>query len=432
MLLINPGHVRFAVFLSCGAFIEMCKRRGRRPMVRPAPLPPPREDAQRHQEEELASFSSPESRTTTRIIFGSNNAAGEEDNNNNVNIQCRFCFGSDDMSEMISPCDCSGSAGYVHARCLRHWQSVSLQNSGNTETRCRVCQATFRNLPRRSRRERFLEWFAPTAKDRTHQYFNAWRDALLNTLIPIAADADCREFNRLGDVVETILGCEVRVFYSREMQRGNKLFILLRKWFHRLEKTHVYTYIARTLGRMLIAGVSSVIDDDGTMVRTRHRVDAFVPFVTAIRDVLVCLQAPIESLMRFHVPYVYACSIIERYPQFRVNCGMYDNYTNNNNNRNNSNFGRRRRRNQQPPGIFENFFAIGKEEANAIANIRNNRSNNNNNNNNNNTANGGIGGNLYRRRIARAPITGRNNNNNNRFQFGGFNFNPQRRAETAR
>ena len=159
MLLINPGHVRFAVFLSCGAFIEMCKRRGRRPMVRPAPLPPPREDAQRHQEEELASFSSPETTRTTRNIFGSN-ATGEEDNNNNVNIQCRFCFGSDDMSEMISPCDCSGSAGYVHARCLRHWQSVSLQNSGNTETRCRVCQATFRNLPRRSRRERFLEWFA--------------------------------------------------------------------------------------------------------------------------------------------------------------------------------------------------------------------------------------------------------------------------------
>jgi len=62
----------------------------------------------------------------------------------------------------------------------------------------------------------------------------------------------------------------------------------------------------------------------------------------------------------------------------------------------------------------------------------NNINNNNNNNNNNNTANGGIGGNLYRRRIARAPITGRNNNNNNRFQFGGFNFNSPRRAETAR
>ena len=427
MLLINPGHVRFAVFLTCGAFIEMCKRRGRRPMVRPAPLPPPREDAQRHQEEELASFSSPETRTTTRIIFGSNNAAGEEDNNNNVNIQCRFCFGSDDMSEMISPCDCSGSAGYVHARCLRHWQSVSLQNSGNTETRCRVCQATFRNLPRRSRRERFLEWFAPTAKDRTHQYFNAWRDALLNTLVPIAADADCREFNRLGDVVETILGCEVRVFYSREVQRGNKLFILLRKWFHNLEKTHVYTYIARTLGRMLIAGVSSVVEDDGTMVRSRHRVNAFVPFVTAIRDVLVCLQTPIESLMRFHVPYVYACSVIERYPQFRVNCGMYDNYTN----RNNSNG--RRRRNQQSPSIMESFFAIGKEEANAIANIRNNS-----NNNNVNATNANGGRNPYLG--ARPPLRGRRsrnntthnnrNTNNNRLQFGRFTFN--QRAETAR
>ena len=83
---------------------------------------------------------------------------------------------------------------------------------------------------------------------------------------------------------------------------------------------------------MLIAGVSSVVEDDGTMVRSRHRVNAFVPFVTAIRDVLVCLQTPIESLMRFHVPCVSSCSVIERYPfRFRVNCGMYDNYTNRNN-----------------------------------------------------------------------------------------------------
>ena len=341
-------------------------------------------------------------------------------------MQCRFCFGTD-ARDMISPCDCTGSSRYVHARCLRHWQNVSLQNTGNPETRCRVCQATFRNLPRRPRRERFLEWFAPTAKDRTHQYFNAWRDALLNTLVPIAADADCREFNRLGDVVETILGCEVRVFYSREVQRGNKLFILLRKWFHNLEKTHVYTYIARTLGRMLIAGVSSVVEDDGTMVRSRHRVNAFVPFVTAIRDVLVCLQTPIESLMRFHVPYVYACSVIERYPQFRVNCGMYDNYTN----RNNSNG--RRRRNQQSPSIMESFFAIGKEEANAIANIRNNS-----NNNNVNATNANGGRNPYLG--ARPPLRGRRsrnntthnnrNTNNNRLQFGRFTFN--QRAETAR
>jgi len=178
---------------------------------------------------------------------------------------------------------------------------------------------------------------------------------------------------------------------------------------------------------MLIAGVSSVVEDDGTMVRSRHRVNAFVPFVTAIRDVLMCLQTPIESLMRFHVPYVYACSVIERYPQFRVNCGMYDNYTN----RNNSNG--RRRRNQQSPSIMESFFAIGKEEANAIANIRNNS-----NNNNVNTTNANGGRNPYLG--ARPPLGGRRsrnntthnnrNTNNNRLQFGGFTFNP--RAETAR
>ena len=427
MLVINPGHVRFAVFLSCGAFIELCKRRGRRPsMMSQLGYASPPNDASPPNVEELVSSPIGTTTTQTSALGGRRMGLDGSVREDPTTMQCRFCFGTD-ARDMISPCDCTGSSRYVHARCLRHWQNVSLQNTGNPETRCRVCQATFRNLPRRPRRERFLEWFAPTAKDRTHQYFNAWRDALLNTLVPIAADADCREFNRLGDVVETILGCEVRVFYSREVQRGNKLFILLRKWFHNLEKTHVYTYIARTLGRMLIAGVSSVVEDDGTMVRSRHRVNAFVPFVTAIRDVLVCLQTPIESLMRFHVPYVYACSVIERYPQFRVNCGMYDNYTN----RNNSNG--RRRRNQQSPSIMESFFAIGKEEANAIANIRNNS-----NNNNVNATNANGGRNPYLG--ARPPLRGRRsrnntthnnrNTNNNRLQFGRFTFN--QRAETAR
>jgi hypothetical protein len=128
MLFINPGHVRFAVFLSCGAFIELCKRRGRRPMrIRPLPLPPPSPPSSFPRREELASYSSPE---FSRSLSSSN----VNNNNNSEPIQCRFCFGTD-LGDMISPCNCSGSAGYVHARCLRHWQSVSLQNSGNTGAR---------------------------------------------------------------------------------------------------------------------------------------------------------------------------------------------------------------------------------------------------------------------------------------------------------
>jgi len=134
MLFINPGHVRFAVFLSCGAFIELCKRRGRRPMrIRPLPLPPPSPPSSvRRPREELASYSSPEfSRSLSSSNVNNNN---NNNNNNSEPIQCRFCFGTD-LGDMISPCNCSGSAGHVHARCLRHWQSVSLQNSGNTGAR---------------------------------------------------------------------------------------------------------------------------------------------------------------------------------------------------------------------------------------------------------------------------------------------------------
>ena len=134
MLFINPGHVRFAVFLSCGAFIELCKRRGRRPMrIRPLPLPPPSSppssSVPSRPREELASYSSPEFSRS----FSSSNVVNNN-NNNSEPIQCRFCFGTD-LGDMISPCNCSGSAGHVHARCLRHWQSVSLQNSGNTGAR---------------------------------------------------------------------------------------------------------------------------------------------------------------------------------------------------------------------------------------------------------------------------------------------------------
>jgi hypothetical protein len=132
MLFINPGHVRFAVFLSCGAFIELCKRRGRRPMrIRPLPLPPPSPPSSfPPRREELASYSSPEFSRS----LSSSNTNNNNNNNNSEPIQCRFCFGTD-LGDMISPCNCSGSAGYVHARCLRHWQSVSLQNSGNTGAR---------------------------------------------------------------------------------------------------------------------------------------------------------------------------------------------------------------------------------------------------------------------------------------------------------
>jgi hypothetical protein len=103
--------------------------------IRPLPLPPPSNPPSSsvppRPREELASYSSPE---FSRSFSSSNVNNNNNNNNNSEPIQCRFCFGTD-LGDMISPCNCSGSAGHVHARCLRHWQSVSLQNSGNTGAR---------------------------------------------------------------------------------------------------------------------------------------------------------------------------------------------------------------------------------------------------------------------------------------------------------
>jgi len=53
-------------------------------------------------------------------------------------MQCRICL--DDEKPFLQPCKCSGTMGYVHAHCLRHWIDIQ-QNEIPT---CELCNTPFR------------------------------------------------------------------------------------------------------------------------------------------------------------------------------------------------------------------------------------------------------------------------------------------------
>ena len=57
--------------------------------------------------------------------------------------QCRFCLESDEEGEenpLINPCDCKGSAKYVHWDCLRRWAKTNPVANGHS---CKVCTSEF-------------------------------------------------------------------------------------------------------------------------------------------------------------------------------------------------------------------------------------------------------------------------------------------------
>ena len=49
---------------------------------------------------------------------------------------CRICF--EDTGKLVSPCNCTGTIGYVHLECLGKWINLSGQRN------CKICFARFR------------------------------------------------------------------------------------------------------------------------------------------------------------------------------------------------------------------------------------------------------------------------------------------------
>lgn len=51
--------------------------------------------------------------------------------------ECRICIDSEDGSQLLSPCQCSGSLQFVHKKCLLTW----IQTRGSTE--CSICRTHY-------------------------------------------------------------------------------------------------------------------------------------------------------------------------------------------------------------------------------------------------------------------------------------------------
>jgi len=56
---------------------------------------------------------------------------------------CRYCFEGENVSKLISPCDCKGSAAYIHKQCVTRWMIHSESKT------CELCQVEFRCKPSR-------------------------------------------------------------------------------------------------------------------------------------------------------------------------------------------------------------------------------------------------------------------------------------------
>ena len=50
---------------------------------------------------------------------------------------CRICLESDDVGNLISPCNCRGSAQWVHTECLNVWRTSN--TNGRSNRQCEIC-----------------------------------------------------------------------------------------------------------------------------------------------------------------------------------------------------------------------------------------------------------------------------------------------------
>jgi hypothetical protein len=72
-------------------------------------------------------------------------------NSNGINIEkiveekiCKICYGSGRC--LISPCNCEGSIGFIHKRCLLKWIKIS------ESKKCEICQSEYKvNIITRNR-----------------------------------------------------------------------------------------------------------------------------------------------------------------------------------------------------------------------------------------------------------------------------------------
>ncbi|KAL1426688.1 hypothetical protein MTO96_018157 [Rhipicephalus appendiculatus] len=65
---------------------------------------------------------------------------------------CRICHEGDERAELVSPCSCSGTMGFVHVSCIEHWL-----NERNVDF-CELCGERFQMAAQPITVLRLLRW----------------------------------------------------------------------------------------------------------------------------------------------------------------------------------------------------------------------------------------------------------------------------------
>lgn len=218
---------------------------------------------------------------------------------------CRFCF--EERGNLVSPCACAGTAGFVHVECLRRWQKVSLQSHGTEETACRVCGETF-TLPKAPALQRLGQWFAPGADDRVAQYGRVWLQMMMNTALP---GEETEPLTRAAQLLPLVSCAELRIWARREIRKGNQILRALARFSNACEWTHSLFVLLYVLVGMSGTGIDILatpsFDGEGWRMAERRPLrrigQALLALCTGPLNAAVQLTAPLHHFVHFLTLY---------------------------------------------------------------------------------------------------------------------------------
>ena len=216
----------------------------------------------------------------------------------------------------MSPCACDGTGKYVHVRCLREWQRVSLASYGTEETSCRVCRAPF-SLPKAPLRQRLRQWFSPRADDRVAQYTRVWLQMMLNTALP---GEESETLTRPTQLVPLVSATELRIWAKREIRKGNRLlrsFALFGNACELAYSAFVLVYLS--------AGMTGIgIEVASTAALDAAAAPLALPMHGFARGLLNFCTGPLSALVRLTQPLHHLVHFFTMYPSYNLALGAPD------------------------------------------------------------------------------------------------------------
>ncbi len=69
--------------------------------------------------------------------------------------KCRICWRTSYITDLLSPCVCTGSQKYVHFDCLSRWIQ---ERNGDDRDICDVCQQHYESISITMKKKNFIQW----------------------------------------------------------------------------------------------------------------------------------------------------------------------------------------------------------------------------------------------------------------------------------